>query len=53
MAEGRTDTAIGRALVIIPGAVQKHLSSIFTKLGLAPSGDDHRRVQAVLAWLRT
>jgi DNA-binding NarL/FixJ family response regulator len=53
MAEGRTNTAIGRGLVITPGAVEKHISSIFTKLGLAPSGDDHRRVKAVLAWLRT
>ncbi|MFC5952260.1 response regulator [Pseudonocardia lutea] len=52
MAEGRTNTAIGRNLVITQGAVEKHISSIFTKLGLAPSGDDHRRVMAVLAWLR-
>ncbi|WP_433507257.1 response regulator [Pseudonocardia halophobica] len=52
MAEGRTNTAIGRDLVITQGAVEKHISSIFTKLGLAPSGDDHRRVMAVLAWLR-
>ncbi|GAA1880271.1 response regulator transcription factor [Pseudonocardia ailaonensis] len=52
MAEGRTNTAIGRELVITQGAVEKHISSIFTKLGLAPSGDDHRRVMAVLAWLR-
>ncbi|MEN3299743.1 MAG: hypothetical protein V7633_1801, partial [Pseudonocardia sp.] len=33
---------IGRALVITPGAVEKRISSIFTELGLAPSGDDHR-----------
>jgi DNA-binding NarL/FixJ family response regulator len=51
MAEGRTNTAIGRALVISQGAVEKHISSIFTKLGLPPSGDDHRRVMAVLTWL--
>jgi DNA-binding NarL/FixJ family response regulator len=51
MAEGRTNTAIGRTLVITPGAVEKHISSIFGKLGLAPSGDDHRRVLAVLTWL--
>ncbi len=43
MAEGRTNTAIGRALVITQGAVEKHISSIFGKLGLPPSGDDHRR----------
>ncbi|WP_181779802.1 response regulator transcription factor [Pseudonocardia pini] len=53
MAEGRTNTAIGRALVISQGAVEKHISAIFTKLDLTPSGDDHRRVKAVLAWLRT
>jgi len=52
MAEGRTNNAIGRALVVTPGAVEKHISSIFGKLGLPPSGDDHRRVMAVLTWLR-
>ena len=51
MAEGRTNGAIGRALVIGAGGVEKHISSIFTKLGLPPSGDDHRRVLAVVAWL--
>jgi len=51
MAEGRTNTAIGRTLVVSQGAVEKHISSIFTKLGLPPSGDDHRRVKAVLTWL--
>jgi DNA-binding NarL/FixJ family response regulator len=51
MAQGRTNTAIGRALVVGQGAVEKHISSIFGKLGLPPSGDDHRRVMAVLAWL--
>ena len=51
MAEGRTNTAIGRKLVISQGAVEKHISSIFTKLGLPPSEDDHRRVMAVLTWL--
>lgn len=51
MAEGRTNGAIGRALVIGAGAVEKHISSIFTKLGLPPSGDDHRRVLAVVTWL--
>ncbi|MGH3755427.1 MAG: response regulator transcription factor [Pseudonocardiaceae bacterium] len=51
MAAGRTNTAIGRTLVITPGAVEKHISSIFGKLGLPPSGDDHRRVLAVLTWL--
>lgn len=51
MAEGRTNTAIGRELVITHGAVEKHISSIFSKLDLPPSGDDHRRVIAVLKWL--
>ncbi|MBW0100769.1 response regulator transcription factor, partial [Pseudonocardia sp. KRD-184] len=46
MAEGRTNAAIGRALVVGQGAVEKHISSIFGKLGLPPSGDDHRRVMA-------
>lgn len=52
MAEGRTNTAIGRELVITAGAVEKHISSIFGKLDMPPSGDDHRRVMAVLTWLR-
>jgi DNA-binding NarL/FixJ family response regulator len=51
MAEGRTNPAIGRELVVSQGAVEKHISSIFAKLGLPPSGDDHRRVMAVLTWL--
>ncbi len=38
-------------MVITQGAVEKHISSIFTKLGLPPSSDDHRRVMAVLAWM--
>ncbi|HEU0040718.1 MAG TPA: response regulator transcription factor [Jiangellaceae bacterium] len=52
MAEGRTNAAIARKLVVTDGAVEKHISSIFTKLSLPPSDDDHRRVLAVLAWLR-
>ncbi|PKB29713.1 LuxR family two component transcriptional regulator [Pseudonocardia alni] len=51
MAQGRTNIAIGRLMVITQGAVEKHISSIFTKLGLPPSSDDHRRVMAVLAWI--
>ena len=51
VAHGRTNTAIGRLMVITQGAVEKHISSIFTKLGLPPSSDDHRRVMAVLTWL--
>ena len=52
MAEGRTNAAIARELVVTPGAVEKHVSSIFAKLGLHASDDDHRRVLAVLAFLR-
>jgi DNA-binding NarL/FixJ family response regulator len=52
MAEGRTNAAIARAMVVTPGAVEKHVSSIFGKLGLPVTDDDHRRVLAVLAFLR-
>jgi DNA-binding NarL/FixJ family response regulator len=52
MAEGRTNAAIGSALVIGTGAVEKNVTSIFQKLGLDDSGTDHRRVLAVLAWLQ-
>lgn len=53
MAEGRTNAAIARTLVITEGAVEKHISSILTKLDLSSSADHHRRVMAVLAWLRS
>ena len=52
MAEGRTNTAIARALVVTPGAVEKHISNIFSKLDLPATDEDHRRVLAVLAFLR-
>ncbi|MGF1664254.1 MAG: response regulator [Kineosporiaceae bacterium] len=52
MAEGRSNPAIAGRLVVSEGAVEKHVGSIFTKLGLLPSGGDSRRVLAVLAWLR-
>ena len=52
MAEGRTNAAIARAMVVTPGAVEKHISSIFGKLDLPSTNDDHRRVLAVLAYLR-
>jgi DNA-binding NarL/FixJ family response regulator len=51
MAEGRSNSAIAAALVVTERAVEKHISNIFTKLGLAPSDSDHRRVLAVLAFL--
>ena len=52
MAEGRTNNAIARELVVTAGAVEKHIASIFGKLRLPPSGTDHRRVLAVLAYLQ-
>lgn len=51
MAEGRSNGAIAGALVVTEGAVEKHVSSIFTKLGLTPTEGDHRRVLAVLSYL--
>jgi DNA-binding NarL/FixJ family response regulator len=51
MAEGRSNGAIAAQLVVTEGAVEKHVSSIFTKLGLAPADGDHRRVLAVLSYL--
>lgn len=52
MAEGRSNRAIADALVVTERAVEKHVTSIFTKLELPPTVDDHRRVLAVLAYLR-
>jgi DNA-binding NarL/FixJ family response regulator len=51
MAEGRTNPAIARTLVVSEKAVEKHVGNIFLKLDLAPADDDHRRVLAVLRWL--
>ena len=51
MAEGRSNAAIARILVVSEGAVEKHVGNILGKLRLGPSEDDHRRVLAVLAWL--
>ena len=53
MAEGRSDAAIAERLVVSPGAVEKHISNIFTKIDLPDAGADNRRVLAVLAWLKT
>ncbi|MGH3044546.1 MAG: response regulator [Gaiellaceae bacterium] len=53
MAEGRSNQAIGERLFITARAVEKHTTSIFRKLGLAPALEDHRRVLAVLAFLRS
>ena len=51
MAEGRSNAAIARTLVISEGAVEKHVANIFTKLDLPVSESDHRRVLAVLRFL--
>jgi DNA-binding NarL/FixJ family response regulator len=51
MAEGRSNAGIAAALVISAGAVEKHVASIFGKLGLPPSEGDNRRVLAVLRYL--
>jgi DNA-binding NarL/FixJ family response regulator len=53
MAEGRTNGAIASTLVISERAVEKNVANIFTKLGLAPSHADHRRVLAVLRYLES
>jgi len=52
MAEGRSNAAIAEALVVTERAVEKHVTSIFSKLDLPPTVEDHRRVLAELAYLR-
>jgi DNA-binding NarL/FixJ family response regulator len=52
MAEGRSNAAIATRLVLTVGAVEKHVANILGKLRLPPSSEDHRRVLAVLAYLR-
>jgi DNA-binding NarL/FixJ family response regulator len=52
MAEGRSNAAIGRTLVITDAAVSKHIANILAKLDLPPTPDHHRRVMAILAYLR-
>ncbi|MGB6058104.1 MAG: response regulator transcription factor [Microthrixaceae bacterium] len=53
MAEGRSNSAIAKQLVISEGGVEKHVSNIFTKLDLPIAANDHRRVLAVLRWLES
>jgi DNA-binding NarL/FixJ family response regulator len=53
MAEGRSNTAIAEQMVVTERAVEKHVTSIFGKLGLVPATEDHRRVLAVLTFLRS
>jgi DNA-binding NarL/FixJ family response regulator len=52
MAEGRSNAAIARELVVSDAAVSKHIGNVLSKLDLPPTGDGHRRVLAVLAFLR-
>ncbi|MEU1038633.1 response regulator transcription factor [Streptomyces sp. NPDC005907] len=52
VAEGRSNGAIARELVVTEAAVGKHIGNILAKLGLPPAQDTHRRVLAVLAYLR-
>jgi len=52
MAEGRSNNAIAEAMGVGEGAVEKHVTSILAKLGIEPAQSDHRRVLAVLAYLR-
>ena len=51
MAEGRSNSAIAQALFLGESSIEKHVSSVFTKLGLPSSGDENRRVLAVLRFL--
>jgi DNA-binding NarL/FixJ family response regulator len=53
MAEGRSNHAIAEQMVVTERAVEKHVTSIFSKLGLPPAPEDHRRVLAVLTFLRS
>ncbi|HEX9999052.1 MAG TPA: response regulator transcription factor [Actinoplanes sp.] len=52
MAEGMTNTAVARKMVVTEGAVEKHVRNIFTKLDLHQDEEQHRRVLAVLAFLQ-
>jgi DNA-binding NarL/FixJ family response regulator len=52
MAEGRSNGAIAERLVLDERTIEGHVRTIFSKLGLEPAREDHRRVLAVLAWLR-
>ena len=51
-AEGRSNTGIAERMVVTERAVEKHVTSIFQKLGLPQASEDHRRVLAVLTYLR-
>lgn len=51
IAQGRSNAAIASALTISAGVVEKHVASVFAKLGLAPSDNDNRRVIAAIKYL--
>jgi DNA-binding NarL/FixJ family response regulator len=53
MAEGRSNAGIARRLWLAPGTVEKHVKSILAKLGITATGDDHRRVLAVITFLES
>lgn len=53
MAEGRSNLAVSEKLFLSPKTIESHVNSIFTKLGLFPAADDHRRVLAVLTFLKS
>ena len=52
MAEGKSNRGIAQALVVSEAAVEKHVTRIFNKLGLGPTSMEHRRVLAVLTYMR-
>jgi DNA-binding NarL/FixJ family response regulator len=52
IAEGRSNSGIAQEMVVTVAAVERHVTSIFDKLGLRPSGEQHRRVLAVLTYLQ-
>jgi DNA-binding NarL/FixJ family response regulator len=53
MSEGRSNNSICGELFISPKTLERHVQHIFAKLELPPSADQHRRVRAVLTWLRS
>jgi DNA-binding NarL/FixJ family response regulator len=52
MAEGRSNQGIADELIVTVAAVERHVTNIFGKLGLRPATEDHRRVLAVLEYLK-
>jgi DNA-binding NarL/FixJ family response regulator len=53
MAQGRSNAAIAGTLTVSPGVVEKHVASVFAKLGLVPSDNDNRRVIAAIKYLES